>query len=284
MKAIRDAAKAVSRAVTNPIQTATNIISAPVKLVNHIVNTANSLDEMPIKVGKELERYGKYDIVKILVFREPVASAVKAGVKILTLGKLHTDIRHVFEVFVLQYESKPDSIVYLRMEKNETVATSVLPKTVFDKLVVSTEHVEVVVHETLLKFMDRYVQRTNPKVLWLYDPITANCQVFVYLGLVANGLSSTAAHEDFIVQASVRDEISSEIATVMKGITTAANYARRFVGADGPFADSEHSSTEHLLNLHAEVVYACTQWILSHPDVMSELCGNLNRKRSRISY
>lgn len=275
---IKKAGNAAMAAITNPISTAVHVVTAPVKMVNRIVDTANSLDEMPKKMVELLAggicQYPEV-INSVTVFREPVNKFVVGAAKILTVGKLTTKIRHVFEVFEI-YNVKYQAWTYIRVEKNEVVEYKIISKDQFEGLKRSHEYMEIKPHDadnlSLKLFFDNYIQRTNPKVLWLYDPITANCQVFVYLGLVANEkyFTMTSAIENFIVQKDVKHEVKGISKDIMKGITTVANFSRRFVGlASGTFFDGNEGPLERaqrilgghecqfadLLNTHAELVY-----------------------------
>ena len=274
---IKKAGNAAAGAITNPISTAKHIVTAPVKMVNRIVDTANSLDEMPSKIVELLASgisQPPEQIVAITIFREPVNALVVGAAKVLTLGKLQTKVRHVFEVFEIVNKTY-GSRTFVRMEKNEIVEYKIISEDQFNSLKRSHESLEVrpTVKDgpSLKLFFDNYVQRTNPKTLWLYDPITANCQVFVYLGLVANEsfFKMTPTIETFIVQSNVKNEVKGISKDVMKGITTVANFGRRFIGrASGSFfgdvcdplhsleqiLHSENSDLATLLNAHAELV------------------------------
>lgn len=224
----------VGKTIANPIATA--VMSVPLKIAHHIVDTANSLDEMPDNVKRVMQTFGSRKIDYIVVFREPVAEAVKFGAKILTGGKLHTPIRHVFEVFVLEPSSPSTKIsTYVRMDKNEVVVAEEISDVEYGKLLAQKEHMRVDLfqdsapsHPTLQTYFDTYSSKVAQKTIWLYDPITANCQIFVYYGLEANGAGSKIA-EDWIVQKSVRSEVTGLSKDIMKGITTGANFMKRLV-------------------------------------------------------
>ena len=254
------ASDAAVQAVTNPISTAKQIVSLPVALVNRIVDTANSLDEMPRDIKDAIVDYGSYQITSIVIFREPVNAAVRAAARVVTGGSLTIKIRHVFEVFEL---ATPNGPFYLRVEKDEIVKYSKIDKRELASLKQSRENQTVVLTTplTFKQYFDNYVQHTNPKMLWLYDPVTANCQVFVYLGLLASNIPVSKELEDFIVQQGVRAQVSGMSQDIMKGITTMANFGKRFIGADGDMVEYDddddsvgQGSFADLLNEHAELV------------------------------
>jgi hypothetical protein len=252
LDSIVNAAKIVGKVVTNPVKTIENIGMLPYTAAKYLVDTANSLDEMPVHI-KELVQSptGNIEIAKITVFREPVNRLVVGAVKVLTLGKLVTKIRHVFEVFVLKGEKER----FIRVEKNEIVEWKEITEQEYKKMKKEKENEDVPLHqkESIATFFKNYVSKTDPKKLWLYDPITANCQVFVYLGLITNGIEVDKQLENFIVQENVKQQVQNVSREIMKGVTTAANFMRRVIGADGEIGSMTSNTMQEALNEHDKV-------------------------------
>lgn len=273
---IKKASAAAVRAVTNPVNTLKNVVTAPVAIVNRIVDTANSLDEMPEKIKELLRNNGKDHVRSLTIFREPVNPLVVAATKVVTIGRLKTPIRHVFEVFQLGIPGRGD--IYVRIEKNEIVETSEISKQQYNALQRTHEHkILTPFGWTLDTYFSNYSRKTNPKMLWLYDPLTANCQVFVYLGLITNDYPVTKELEDWIVQKGVKTEISSTSHSIMKGITTLANFGRRFAGASGEmYGSRENFILADMLNEHAELVYA---WAAMQKDIHELMRSDFKRLR-----
>ena len=229
---IANAAKLVANVVTNPIDTIKTVALSPYYAAKHIVDAANSMDEIPDSMKSLLaSNEGGKQIESVVVFREPVNPFVVGAVKLLTAGKISSDIRHVFEVFVLKNAEKK----YVRVEKNEIVEWKELSHSEFEKMKKEKENKTLTINNetTLRQFFSTYAQKTDAKKLWMYDPVTANCQVFVYLGLLANEIPVDKGLEDFIVQQKVRAEVQNVSREIMAGVTTAANFMRRVIGADG---------------------------------------------------
>ena len=241
---IENAAEMAAKAITNPIHTAKTVLEAPVRLIHAIGLAANTMDEMPSALRELLQSpIGVMEIEELVVFREEVNSAVRLSAHLITAGKLTMDIRHVFEVFVLvdRFKSQAGETKrrYVRIEKNEIVECKEIS---LDELqVLKKDHhngymtirSEVLSKLTLKQFFDNYAAKTDAKKLWVYDPATANCQVFVYLGLMTNGIKVTQEMEDFIVQKEVKRQIGAISGAIMKGVTTMANFAHHLVGAEG---------------------------------------------------
>jgi hypothetical protein len=222
---VKKAADVARNTLTNPLL---SIANAPKHMINHIVNSANRLDEMPRNISLFIQAHGDGLVTEIIVFREPVMRAVRHAMTVLTLGKLSVDIRHVFEVFVLQ--SSDGKKTFVRMEKNQTVEAIIISESTLQTLYKTHEYRIVRLKEfpvTLKKYFKNYVTNTDQKTLWVYDPVTSNCQVFVYLGLLCNGATNAEAQESFIVQPEVRAQLVGIAHTITRGITTIANYGRR---------------------------------------------------------
>jgi hypothetical protein len=253
------------KAVVNPILIAKHLSKVPGAIAAHLVTSANSMDEEPDSIKELLAQpVCSYPIEVILVFREPVNAFVTAAAKQITslLGSnLTTDIRHVFMVFEVR---APEGIRYVRFDKNETVVGKQLNEQEVDFLKSKKEFIEVFLPETrtIKSFFMTYQAKTLARTIWMYDPITANCQIFVWLGLLTNGIDDTAV-EDWIVQYSVRAEVNDISRKVLKGVTTLANFGKQVIGADGNVEESGSDSGEEddvpstkasiasLLNTHA---------------------------------
>ncbi len=280
---IKKAAGAVAHAVANPISTVEAVVESPVKLIHAIEHAANTMDEMPNALRELIKTDGDFMIHSLIVFREPVNAAVRLSAHILTGGSLTMNIRHVFEVFVLVVPHEKDALKYVRIEKNEIVQCQELNLDQLNALKRTHEHMTIqdkkLSQLDLKLYFDNYIAHTDPKVLWLYDPATANCQVFVYLGLKSNEIRVTKQMEDFIVQKEVKQQIGAVSGTIMKGITTMANFTRHLLhlGADGEVLEApdltlqwalqaENRALWYLLNRHATLCMRFTHdlWDFCH--------------------
>ena len=276
---LKSAAHAVGQAVANPIQTATALLTSPVKLIHRIESAANTMDEMPQSMRELISEKGEMPIKQIVVFREPVNTAVKLAAIVVTGGSLTFHIRHVFEVFVLEHAGGGET--FIRVEKNETVTSQEISKANFESLKESHQHISFegpkVEALNMQLFFSNYIAKTDPKVLWVYDPATANCQVFVFLGLKANEIEVSQEQQDWIVQKEVRHQIGKISHFLMKGITTIANFGRHIIGADGSEFDDQHVDDDlvALLNAHAELRMECIamlyHFLQTHPEIHAEI-------------
>lgn len=282
LDSIVKAAKLVGNVVSNPVKAAEKVALSPYYAARYLVDAANSLDEMPVRM-KELvvSQTAQIPIESITVFREPVNKFVVGAVKILTAGKLVSKIRHVFEVFVLAGENKR----YIRIEKNEIVEWKEISKNEYEEMKKQKENRDVKPpkQENIATFFRNYVKRTDPKKLWVYDPITANCQVFVYLGLLANGISVDKQLEDFIVQENVKSQVQNVSREIMKGITTTANFMRRVIGADGEIGKMTDGPLEELLNEHDKLRKLFIEhWHQMTPGVRNYVARQLNGEAEEL--
>lgn len=215
--ALSKAASIVKSVATHPLM---------LRAIAKGIDVANSLDEAPPNIITLLDSaLGTSLIDSVYVFRVPVNAIVKAGVKLMN-PQLDANIMHVFEVFSL------DGNKYVRMEKDEIVKGKEISQGELDQYIKTIEHINIkpVRQISLREYINNQASASGKKATWVYDPITANCQVFVYAGLVANGMKVDQSTEDFIVQKSVRDQVGATSKAIMKGITTFANFGRRLTG------------------------------------------------------
>lgn len=195
------------------------------------------LKNAPDAVENLLERFGKWNVIEIRVYREAIVAAVKAVSQVLMAKKLPSKTYHVYQILKLLSPDGQD-VQFVRIDKNEDVEVKYLDswlntgKREF-KQVNGVAQRELTLEEYLAGGEDWLQQEKlrNPKIknatFWKYNAAGSNCQYFAYWCLQGAGLM-TPALESFFLQKDIKVPALSE--KVFKGITSAAAIGSRVIG------------------------------------------------------
>ena len=174
------------------------------------------------KLNNFLEKNGNLIITSIMVCRTPVNSIIQNLVNVATLGDFQKKVHeagydNIYHLFMLLKMSNGKVI---KLEKNQTVQID------FVSSADSKEFKQINdVNMSLNSFFQNAEKKVNLTRLYVYDPVTQNCQVFLSDMLRSSGLL-TKDLSDFINQSAEKlldkDGIVHDI---MRRITDAANTA-----------------------------------------------------------
>ena len=132
----------------------------------------------PPKVRGILNRYGNNNIIAITVRREPLSKAVEIGANILTLGQLtkskkeagYDDYFHLYLIATLNNNTS------LLIEKNEVINIQLYNG---EKDAGESYGVYMPNPIILNTFLDNALKGMGFNKFSIYDPLTANCQMFI---------------------------------------------------------------------------------------------------------
>jgi hypothetical protein len=155
-----------------------------------IVGTVMGRDNYPPAERSLIDRYGNFKIVKICIYREPLAKGVNMLTNAVSLGQMgqlkqkygYDEMYHLYMVITVQ-ESQ-DKLVPILIEKNEVINIheypNVNPNAQKLELQLSPKF-----NYTFKQFLDNG-ERVMGSRYFTYDPFDNNCQVYISSLLSAN--------------------------------------------------------------------------------------------------
>ena len=187
--------------------------------------------------------YANWRIEKLLIIKKLLSNVLQSVVKSAPGVNINEDLYHVEQLFVLKNQSDWTKTKYLLVSKDEVVYT-----TIYDVCPEIKNVMEVHPTEKAQMFKPGKVEEIQYPIklstyfykliaeatkkgwsLWEYDPILANCQYFVWWGLVANNLDSPELRK-FILQESSFKKVAENTRKFAKGITSTASILSRAFG------------------------------------------------------
>lgn len=166
----------------------------------------------PPQIRNWLEQHGNETITKLVVCREPINAAIDYALNIISLGdwnsnKKQLNYDNLYHLWILITTSSGRT---WRLEKNEVVQIKQSNDT-------GQQHMQVSLRDQTIKlrgFIDNG-EKIGPS-LWVYNPSSANCQMFVMSLLEGCGLM-TQELKQFILQDAVatigKDSLASRLGT-----------------------------------------------------------------------
>lgn len=218
------------------------------KVKNFFGNIKNAFTaDFSRQVEDNKKKYGNYVLIdQVLICRNPVEKTIKNLVNYLSFGKVkkeakklgYDDLYHLFSVLKLKNPNNND-IIYMKIEKNQTININVSQTNSFDaKESIKYELDENKQDLTFSLLMYLMEQKMKDKFT-TYDPITNNCQVFIYnllhiINKYMMGLDTLQDYyKNFIMQSADKLLENSPIASKFsKGITKTAGFFTRLIGGE----------------------------------------------------
>lgn len=205
-------------------------------IYNAIKNRLTSLYKGPRKdyspdIRKLLEKIGDFNITRLQICREPVQSAVKKMVNILTLGKFEESLKkygfdNVYHLFlILEFnDTKKNMKRQVIVEKNHVINIS--EKFKISDNVVSMPVDSIPADLTINNFLNNAKEAMGDNDYFLYDAFKNNCQVYIDNLLQHNNLLTPELH-NFIFQdvSQLAKEMPRVSSSIMKGLTDVAGVA-----------------------------------------------------------
>lgn len=181
--------------------------------------------EAPTAVTRFLKSKGDKPITDLEVKRAPIQSAVNKALDIVALGQWSKAKKKVVydQLFHLWLEFSLGGSRYL-IEKNQVVKIGPAKGSGESASVASREGL------TLNKLLGDAVKKYSPKRIYIYDPFSTNCQMFISHLLAAQGLY-TASLKKFIYQPldKLIKELPQYTGEVGKKVTDVAAYVDRLL-------------------------------------------------------
>ena len=196
-------------------------------------------DDFQPNVRKLLEEIKDKKVVSVVVLREPVVKAVGMLADAVSLGKIGEfkkqmsidDLFHLYMIVTL------DDGTFIRCEKNAEIDIYVVKK--IPDVIKSQTRMEMVMPEekkTLNEMLAITREKVGDKLFFAYDPLTNNCQVFIYNMLMFNGFETlNPKMKSFIVQnlEKLSKNITQTSKDVLTGITSLGKRVQILMGGAG---------------------------------------------------
>lgn len=216
------------KAVAVPLLT--GVWTAVPYMASKLWESYSSMGSMSLAVKQACREHGSDTIQSITVVRAPISTVIKGA--LLQLPGVDRNalkdvvLYHVFQVITLvNAQTKKQTII--RFDKDERVLTK--PFQAGGEF--QSMPVPMLTGSSIT--LQRYFARAEEIYgadLWQYDPISANCQLFVLWTLKANGLL-TRDLEKFILQGDLSRFFTAGARMGMKVITNIASILRGYVDA-----------------------------------------------------
>lgn len=213
----------------NPVKAFTNALKIPLTLTRVLSRRS----DMSAEVERNLLKFGTEFISSISVFRLPLSVALRKIIDALPGSNTKSfkhPLYHVFQIVRLQ------NGVILRIDKNETVEVERLTSDAYAKLVNTVEHIAVSRVPTTLS-LETYIrgaEKMGKDMTYIYDPLYANCQLYVKWCLEGVNLW-TPTIAAFAYQPEVPQLFSKVGWVQMKAITSTAGIVRNLLDTNGRF-------------------------------------------------
>lgn len=186
-----------------------------------------------------LEKIKDKNVMSIVVIREPIKEAVGMLANAVSMGKIAEfkkqngvdDLFHLFMILTL------DDGTFIRVEKNSEIdifAVNSLPMEGKDQ-----NRFQVVMPEekkTLNEMLDNTKNKIGDSLFYSYNPLSNNCQNFLYNVLFYNGFSELNPRmKQFIIQdlTKLSKTLSPMSKDVLSGITTLGKRVQILTGGAG---------------------------------------------------
>ena len=218
------------------------------KIGNFFSNIKNAFTgDFSRQVKDNQSKYGKWLLVdRVMICRDPVEKAIKGVVNTLSFGKVkkeqnklgYDDLYHLFAVLKLR-NPNDNSIIYMKIEKNQTINIETSSSDKYK----AKDMLEYKLHDDKQDMtFDLLIYLTEKKMgskFVPYDPITNNCQVFIYNLIHIIHKYNTGEdvlpekYKTFIMQDAAKLLQGSKIATgFSKGLTKTAGFFTRMIGGE----------------------------------------------------
>lgn len=212
-------------------------------LLENVVHVAtHGLNQVPSNVVRAMQLAGNKKFSRVLVCRQPINSVLKAVTEVVSSSSLPSTTYHVYQVIVI-------GDIAFRIDKNERVEVVTHRKNSSGMLpTVDTRQNMRVFALKVPVTTEQYFANAEKEcpvgaTFWQYDPVEANCQLFVYWCLRGNGVKLSLADEKFILQKVSINKVGKR---KLKTITNLANAAKQVVfGSAGNMDEEEHRDGEH---------------------------------------
>lgn len=184
----------------------------------------------PPKVAQWLQQYGQLPIAGLVVCRKPINSVIDAVLRgVLSPNAVPYD--KLFHLWIhVHLAASPSKMLHFNFEKNEVVRVEQVaefdPHQCDDHLTVSIGPQSPPL--TLARMFDRALRRVGPNRLWVYDPVSQNCQRFVW-DLLSSSNLGTPQLETFILQ-DINKALKGPGYYLARGATDLASFLRRLIG------------------------------------------------------
>lgn len=193
------------------------------KIMNYIRPTS-----FPKRFRDTLEKYGDYEIIGLVIGRDPISKGIQKLLDIVTFGKVtqglknmhYDDLFHLYLILHLKHsETGHEKAIHLKLEKNHVISLKEYNDFPKQHLIVNTFGRKILLAEFIangkLLLGDNFVR---------YDAIYNNCQIFINSLLKANDLSSPST-EKFIMQ-----DVSQVLSTPAYGLSRVATDLAHIIG------------------------------------------------------
>jgi len=159
---------------------------------------ANGVSDYSPQIRALLTKYGDKKVVKIVIGRTPVQSAISTAINAVSFGQFNKNMKKTGydAIYHLFLELTLEGNIPIRLEKNEviTMTEGHPPKDKMEK----DESVVVQTPVSLKELLDNAKQKEGDR-FFKYDSANNNCQTFVYNVLSASNLLTPQA-EAFVKQ------------------------------------------------------------------------------------
>ena len=181
----------------------------------------------PPDVRALLSKYGNNNIVAITVRRDPLQKAVEIGVNLMSLGQFEKSKKEAGydSYFHLYLIATLDNNTSLLIEKNEVINIQLYNG---EKDIGESYNVYMPNAINLNTFLDNALNGQGFKKFSIYDPLNANCQIFLDGLMTYNNL--------YVYNPNLKQFIMQDYTTLIKNLPTLSkklaktttNLARRF--------------------------------------------------------
>lgn len=178
-----------------------------------------------------MDLYGSSRIDMLYCLRTPLSKGVKLLMKAMLIEIPHDELFHLSIVIDLESGTR------LMLEKNEDLNLIHFRPSRLDEWV----NVPIAKHMTLNEFVSNMVSNIEPARLFVYDPFSTNCQLFVLDALKANAIPISASLQSWILQP-VDRLASAWKKRVARFFTDLANRGKLAIYGEGDYSDQESDS------------------------------------------
>ncbi len=177
--------------------------------------------DYPPYIRDFIQRFGGNRITRLIVCRRPIWRIIQTFLNLVSMGKLNANMKkqnydYLFHLFIIVKFDNIDQLYFI--EKNQVVNIGKYKQDKSDQLVDINLQIPIQLTEFMSKPVQGYGQR-----IFEYNPVSANCQIFVLDMLNANGIDTKNVYE-FVYQdvSKVLDGYPYQLSTI------ATIFANRF--------------------------------------------------------